>query len=151
VEEFAEEYRRSYPLDADTLELVLPPEPQPALADPKHVHQILLVLVSNARYYGRMPGEPARITLRVRRERQHALVDVLDTGPGIAEADERNLFRPFFTTSEHGTGLGLHIARELAHANQGELSYLRLPFGSCFRLSLQGATALLPTTVQSSR
>ncbi len=151
VEEFAEEYRRSYPLDADTLELTLSQEPQPALADPKHVHQILLVLVSNARYYGRMPGEPARITLRVRRERQHALVDVLDTGPGIAEADERNLFRPFFTTSEHGTGLGLHIARELAHANQGELGYLRLPFGSCFRLTLQGATALLPTTTQQPR
>ncbi|PNS09316.1 sensor histidine kinase [Solilutibacter silvestris] len=141
TEEFAEEYRRSYPLDADTLEVVVPKDEAPALADPKHVHQILLVLVSNARYYGRMPGEPARITLCVRHEAHQPAIDVMDTGPGIAEADERNLFRPFFTTSEHGTGLGLHIARELAHANQGELSYLRLPFGSCFRLRLPGATA----------
>lgn len=151
VEEFADEYRRSYPLDADTLELALPKEPVSALADPRHVHQILLALVSNARYYGRMPGEPARIVLRVRREPHRPAIDVTDSGPGIAEADERNLFRPFFTTSEHGTGLGLHIARELAHANQGDLSYVRLPSGSCFRLSLPGATALLPTAAQPSR
>ena len=142
--EFADEYRRSYPLDADTLALALPNDPQPALADPRHVHQILLVLVSNARYYGRMPGEPARITLRVRHERRQALVEVLDTGPGIAEADERNLFRPFFTTSEHGTGLGLHIARELANANQGDLAYVRLPSGSCFRLGLPDDAAPKP-------
>ena len=152
VEEFAAEYRRSYPLDADTLEVAVPKDPIPALADPKHVHQILLVLVSNARYYGRKPDEPARITLAVRRDHQQSLVDVMDTGPGIAEADERNLFRPFFTTSEHGTGLGLHIARELAHANQGELAYQRMLSGSCFRLRLPTATALLPAAAtQASR
>lgn len=136
VEEFADEYRRSYPLDADTLELSLPKDPVTAMADPRHIHQILLVLVSNARYYGRMPGQPARIVLRVRGDLSRPAIDVTDSGPGIAEADERNLFRPFFTTSEHGTGLGLHIARELAWANQGELAYERRAAGSCFRLSM---------------
>ena len=34
------------------------------------------------------------------------------------------LFRPFFTTSGHGTGLGLYIARELCRANQATLEYV---------------------------
>ena len=40
------------------------------------------------------------------------------------EADIRNrLFEPFFTTEKGGTGLGLYVARELAHANLGQLHY----------------------------
>ena len=46
------------------------------------------------------------------------MIDVLDRGPGIPEGVAAQLFRPFFTTSEHGTGLGLYIARELCRANQ---------------------------------
>jgi len=136
--DFLEEYTHSYPLDVDSLDLALPKDPLMAMADPKHVHQIILVLVSNARYYGRMPEQPARITVRVHRDGARAAVDVLDRGPGISEHDQRQLFRPFHTTSPHGTGLGLHIARELAHANGGDLVYIRMPIGSCFRLTLPG-------------
>ncbi|MFB5208466.1 hypothetical protein ABGA94_22240, partial [Stenotrophomonas sp. 3diitr2024] len=35
----------------------------------------------------------------------------------------------FFTTSEHGTGLGLYIARELCRANQARLDYIPVPAG----------------------
>jgi two-component system sensor histidine kinase PilS (NtrC family) len=55
------------------------------------------------------------------------------------------LFRPFFTTSEHGTGLGLYIARELCRANGTNLEYVAVPAGgACFRLTLPGTDALLP-------
>jgi two-component system sensor histidine kinase PilS (NtrC family) len=55
------------------------------------------------------------------------------------------LFRPFFTTSEHGTGLGLYIARELCRANQASLEYVAVPGGgSCFRITLPGPHTLLP-------
>jgi two-component system sensor histidine kinase PilS (NtrC family) len=68
---------------------------------------------------------------------------VLDRGPGVAEGNAPQLFRPFFTTSEHGTGLGLYIARELARANDATLDYVPVPGGgSCFRLLLAGVHAL---------
>ena len=49
---------------------------------------------------------------------------MIDRGPGIPETVAAQLFRPFFTTSGHGTGLGLYIARELCRANQATLEYV---------------------------
>ncbi|RMH94181.1 PAS domain-containing sensor histidine kinase [Lysobacter pythonis] len=140
IREFAEEYRAGFPLDADTLALRVPDSPLMAEADPRHVHQIVMVLVSNARYYGRMPEQPAHMTLRVGTEGTAVVVDVIDRGPGIPAASVDNLFRPFYTTSSHGTGLGLYIARELAMACRGDLEYLRRPSGACFRLRLLAAS-----------
>ena len=65
---------------------------------------------------------------------------------GIPETVAAQLFRPFFTTSGHGTGLGLYIARELCRANQATLEYLSVPGGGCcFRIRLAGPHSLLPT------
>ena len=74
-----------------------------------------------------------------------AVIDVMDRGPGIPETVASQLFRPFFTTSEHGTGLGLYIARELCKANQAHLEYVSVPAGgACFRLVLAGPHTMLP-------
>jgi two-component system sensor histidine kinase PilS (NtrC family) len=73
------------------------------------------------------------------------VIEVLDRGPGIPDAVVAQLFRPFFTTSEHGTGLGLYIARELCRANGANLEYVAVPAGgACFRLTLPGPDALPP-------
>ena len=42
------------------------------------------------------------------------VLDIVDRGPGIPLSVVEQLFEPFYTTSEHGTGLGLYIARQLA-------------------------------------
>ena len=136
LRDFRTEYSAGFPLDNDTLELQAQPNPQYAHADPKQIHQILMVLVSNARYYGRMPDSPATMTLRLQTTPTAHVVDMLDEGPGIHETAQKSLFRPFFTTSGHGTGLGLYIARELARANHGDLQYLPRARGSCFRLTI---------------
>ena len=84
--------------------------------------------------------------LRVAQHERSAVIDVMDRGPGIPESVAAQLFRPFFTTSEHGTGLGLYIARELCRANQARLDYIPVPAGgSCFRLVLPGPHTLLPS------
>ena len=70
-------------------------------------------------------------------------LDVIDRGPGIPEATATQLFRPFFTTSEHGTGLGLYIARQLCEANQCTLTFEPVPGGgSCFRIIMPPPQAL---------
>lgn len=144
VRRFVEDYRAGHPLENDTLQVAAAMPSVTALADPRQLHQVLTALVHNALTYGRLPGEPARVTLRVGAE-GGPQVDVMDRGPGIPEAVVGQLFRPFFTTSGHGTGLGLYIARELCHANQASLDYVPVPGGgSCFRIRLPAPHSLLP-------
>ena len=111
--------------------------------DPRHLHQVLTALVNNAVRYGRMPGEPARITLHIEQVGDRPTLSVLDRGPGIPDAVASQLFRPFFTTSESGTGLGLYIAHELCRANEAHLEYIAVPGGgACFRATLAARKAL---------
>ena len=141
---FVDEYRAGHPLENDTLQVVAVQPAVPALADARQLHQVLVALVHNALLYGRLPGEPARVSLRISDD-HGPQVDVVDRGPGIPEAIASQLFRPFFTTSGHGTGLGLYIARELCRANQATLEYVPMPGGgSCFRIRLAGPHSLLP-------
>jgi len=141
---FVEEYANSHPLDGDVLQVSTKATAVPALVDQRHLHQVLTALVHNALTYGRMPGEPARVTLAI--SDQHGpQLDVLDRGPGIPDGVAAQLFRPFFTTSGHGTGLGLYIARELCRANQAALEFVAMPGGgACFRIRLPGPHSLLP-------
>jgi len=145
VRRFVDEYQQTLSIETDTLEAIIGARPVPALVDTRHLQQVLTVLVQNALNYGRLPGEPARVRVRVFAAGERPAIDVMDRGPGIPEAVAAQLFRPFFTTSEHGTGLGLYIARELTRANQATLEYVPMPGGgSCFRVTLPGPHALLP-------
>lgn len=146
VRQFVDEYRASHPIELDTLRATGVHAQAPALVDPRQLHQALTVLVHNALTYGRLPGEPARVTVHVYFDEVGLpAIDVLDRGPGIPDSVAERLFRPFFTTSAHGTGLGLYIARELCRANQASLDYVPVPGGGgCFRIRLAGASALAP-------
>ena len=137
VRRFVIEYRQTLSLENDSLEAVIREPSVVAMMDPRHLHQVLTALVHNALKYGRMADEPARIRIRVASAERNAVIDVMDRGPGIPDAIATQLFRPFYTTSEHGTGLGLYIARELCRANQAQLDYVSIPAGgACFRLTL---------------
>jgi signal transduction histidine kinase len=66
-------------------------------------------------------GESGTITLRTRRDGECIIVDVADTGPGIAPEVRSRVFEPFFTTKDvgRGTGLGLGTARRIVEERQG--------------------------------
>ena len=147
LQRFVRDYADAHPLGADRLD-ESSSGPLAAVADPRHLQQVLTVLVDNARAYGRMPGQPARVLLRAARAEGDGAdadavdIDVIDHGPGMPPSVASQLFAPFFTTSEHGTGLGLYIARQLCEANQGSLRYLPVPGGgACFRIRLPGRSA----------
>ena len=136
---FVEEYRQNHPLETDILRSVPPERTIVAMVDSKHLHQVLTILVHNALTYGREPSHPAQVTVSVRREpdKPGAFLEVIDRGPGIPATVTHRIFAPFYTTSEHGTGLGLYIAQQLCEANQCLLSYVPVPGGgSCFRIVL---------------
>jgi two-component system sensor histidine kinase PilS (NtrC family) len=142
---FVDEYRASHPLETDILQAVSE-RSLLAMADPRHLHQVLTILVQNALTYGRLPGEPAKVTVSVRTVPPGSPpeLDVIDRGPGIPATVASQIFTPFYTTSEHGTGLGLYIAQQLCEANQCTLSYQPVPGGgSCFRIVLPPGLTLM--------
>jgi PAS domain S-box-containing protein len=76
----------------------------------------------------------------------HAVVEVADTGPGVAPEDRELVFERFFRTADgrKGAGLGLAIAVEAMRALRGQIELVDTPAGSgaTFRLRLPGATIL---------
>ena len=137
--DFIQEFKASRQLDQDEIKGVTQGRHVYAMVDPQHLYQVVSNLVNNALNYGRLPGEPARITLVARQasESSPPLLEVIDRGPGIPPKVAATIFDPFYTTSEHGTGLGLYLARQLCESNQGSLEYVSVAGGgSCFRISL---------------
>ncbi|WP_154222598.1 sensor histidine kinase [Marinicella rhabdoformis] len=84
--------------------------------DSKHIKQILWNLTTNALKH----GEDGILKIKVKD--QH--IDFMNKGKAFDEEKINNLFEPFFTTHSRGTGLGLHICRELCHDNHAKLNYL---------------------------
>lgn len=62
--------------------------------------------------------------------------EVRDGGPGVPDELRGQIFTPFFTTREKGTGLGLALVRDIVRDHGGEMSVDRAPEGgACFRFS----------------
>lgn len=99
--------------------------PTPFGADPRALRQILDNLLSNAMKF---TPEGGAIVVRVIAGPQAAVIDVEDSGPGIAPADKARLGRAFERGAgaalAEGTGLGLAVSIGLAHAHGGRLDAL---------------------------
>jgi signal transduction histidine kinase len=98
--------------------------------DPARVRQVLLNLLANAMRYTPNGGS---IVMRVRMtadgEKMEVVLEVEDTGPGIAPEDLPHVFDRFYKAGDSsGMGLGLSIARSLVEAHGGSIS-AHSPFG----------------------
>ncbi|MFZ5547744.1 MAG: PAS domain S-box protein [Pseudomonadota bacterium] len=110
--------------------------PPVVVGDPVRVRQIISNYLNNALKFTEIGG----IRLTVQRGRgQRVRFEVTDTGPGIDEAQQALLFRPFSQADVSrarrvgGTGLGLSICRQLAEQMGGEVGVVSVPGqGSCF-------------------
>ncbi len=89
--------------------------------DDTALEQIVLNLVLNARDALAGVGRVGTIVVAVARTGRGATVSVTDDGPGIPPDVRAQLGTEYFTTKEHGTGLGLSVARKLAEGACGRL------------------------------
>jgi signal transduction histidine kinase len=62
-------------------------------------------------------------------------VEVSDNGPGITPEVRENLFEPYVTTKQRGTGLGLALTEKLVVQQQGRIDYRTGPQGTSFLLT----------------
>jgi signal transduction histidine kinase len=117
-------------------------------ADPDQLFRILLNLARNAvqALESRDARDPGRDQIRItgRREGAVVVIEVSDTGPGIASAAREHLFEPFkSSTRTGGSGLGLVIVAELVRAHAGEIRLVEGTIGATFRVTIPDRTVEL--------
>ncbi|MFZ0391435.1 MAG: ATP-binding protein [Calditrichia bacterium] len=107
---------------------------RPLYADPHQMEQVFINLILNSMAAMKNAGT---LTITTRPKPQHLVVEVADTGKGVAEEDLNRIFDPFFSTSPNGTGMGLPIVQRILEQHRARYSIeSRLYEGTRLRIYL---------------
>jgi signal transduction histidine kinase len=143
VRETAETYRPHLETNGFKFECRLPEGPLTVNGDRDALAQVLVNLLSNAEKYSDSHKEIALELARQEQPLPHVEVKVLDRGLGVPKGSEEKIFEKFYRAHDslssgiQGSGLGLTLARQIARAHGGEITYEARPEGgSCFVLRL---------------
>lgn len=104
--------------------------------EPQLMQQVIFNLINNACQAMQEKGE---ISVRTRCDGKWAVLEIQDSGPGVANDLKERIFEPFFTTKAEGegTGLGLSLSRDFVRQVGGELECeSEVGVGSLFRVRL---------------
>jgi signal transduction histidine kinase len=119
------------------VEVLFDPSLPRVWVDPCGVKQIVLNLAKNSLDAMTQNGSTLRVRTRLRNDSHSAVMEIENDGPSIPPDVLSHLFRPFHTTKDGGTGLGLYLSRQIAKENGGELVVANLPKGGVqFSLTL---------------
>ena len=103
------------------LRLKKSPTPVVAQVDLRLIKQTVLNLMING-VQAMQPCGGGELILSVSSTPEAAIIDVIDTGPGIPPEAIDKIFQAYYSTKKGGTGLGLPMAKRIAHEHGGELS-----------------------------
>jgi signal transduction histidine kinase len=107
--------------------------------DARLLRRLVRNLLDNARRHG---APPVRVELQ--RQGSDWVLDVIDSGPGVPEAERERVFTPFHRLSEDnaGAGLGLSLVRQIARLHGGDAVVAAHPSQlNCFRVTLPANAA----------
>ena len=108
------------------------------MADRVQLQQVLMNLMLNGMDAMKdMDGTRELAIKSQRAENEQVLVTVSDTGVGLPQQQAEQIFKAFFTTKSHGTGMGLSISRSIIESHGGRLwADDNSPRGASFRFAL---------------
>jgi two-component system nitrogen regulation sensor histidine kinase NtrY len=96
-------------------------------ADQNLISQVLINLLKNALEANENNPEGKIKILAGVDSNQHPEICVIDNGPGISESSLEEIFVPFFTTKQKGSGIGLSISRQIMKVHGGNLKARSIP------------------------
>ena len=124
----------NFDLEEKKIQLQLQIEPLIIEADEQLLRQALFNLVLNAIQAVKNSG-----IIRIRaskRNNEEAFIEISDNGPGVSAENRGEIFKPYFTTHEEGTGLGLAVVQQIVLAHGWDVACLpNEPVGALFRLA----------------
>src|SRR3954471_18454791 len=148
LDELVRDSARPHELAAQAKGLRLTIDAQPVMleADPQKLRSIVDNLISNAVKFT-PPG--GTIAVRARSAAGEAVIEVVDSGPGVPPEERESIFNLFFRGRTKaaeggrvkGSGLGLAIARELVEAHGGQIAVVGDGAGGHFRVTLPRRSA----------
>ncbi len=103
------------------LRLDLQPDAPLVLADPEQVRQVVHNLVQNAQDATPPGAGPVTLRIRTADSGRWVRLQVLDHGPGFADAILKRAFEPYVTTKPKGTGLGLAVVKKIMDEHGGRV------------------------------
>ncbi len=102
-------------------------ENQPMLElDAEQMRRVLINLIENGIDASGKNGE---IAIRTHRDKDTAILSVIDSGPGVPREDRARIFQPYVSTKESGMGLGLAVVRSIIEDHGGHISVADAPTG----------------------
>jgi two-component system, NtrC family, nitrogen regulation sensor histidine kinase NtrY len=96
-------------------------------ADQNLISQVLINLVKNALEANENNPDGKIMISAGLDNNQHPIICVFDNGPGITGKNLDEIFVPFFTTRQHGSGIGLSISKQIMRVHGGNLKVKSLP------------------------
>lgn len=132
---FIEGFFRTNPQLSQRAEINLSIDPSVATIrvalDGGMMRRALVNLLDNAVDAASTGGSDAQVACQVRRAGDRVAIEIRDNGPGIPDDALPRLFEPYFTTKEHGTGLGLPIVKKIVLDHGGRISLGNRQAGGC--------------------
>lgn len=101
---------------------VVPPLPEVSI-DRLRVQHVLFSLFQNALDVSVQNPASRWVKFGIHAEKYAVEISVTDSGCGIAPETRGQIFKPFFTTKPHGTGLGLASSRAIVEAHEGTIGF----------------------------